>query len=99
MTLNEQVPTFPQASVAVQVTVVVPTGNELPDGGLQVATRPDEQLSVTLTFQFATTELLQVVNVMSLGQQSEGATVSTTVTSCVQVLVLLQQSTACQMPR
>ena len=30
------VPTFPAASVAVQVTVVVPTGNKEPDDGEQV---------------------------------------------------------------
>ena len=33
--LNTQVAVCPQASLAVQVTVVVPTGKVLPEGGLQ----------------------------------------------------------------
>jgi hypothetical protein len=40
-----QVAVLPAASVAVQVTVVVPTGKQEPEGGLQVTVAP-EQLSV-----------------------------------------------------
>ena len=36
VTVNEAVPVLPAASVAVQVTVVVPMGNVDPDGGAQV---------------------------------------------------------------
>lgn len=39
---------FPAASVAVQVTVVVPFGKNEPDGGLQVTVRPSGQLSVAV---------------------------------------------------
>ena len=35
MTLNEQVSALPEASVAIQVTVVVPTWNTEPEAGLQ----------------------------------------------------------------
>nr|WP_252285717.1 hypothetical protein [Priestia megaterium] len=34
MTVKEHVEVFPAASVAVQVTVVVPTGKKEPDGGV-----------------------------------------------------------------
>lgn len=47
VTLNEQVLVFPAASVAVQVTVVVPTGKNEPDAGVQEDVRPG-QLSVTV---------------------------------------------------
>ena len=45
VTLNEQVSALPEASVAIQVTVVVPTGNTEPEAGLQVI-EVAEQLSV-----------------------------------------------------
>jgi hypothetical protein len=35
VTVNEQLPGLPDASVAEHVTVVVPFGNTLPEGGLQ----------------------------------------------------------------
>ena len=54
---------------------------------------------MTSTLKFTTTELLQVVNVMSFGQQSDGEMVSATMTSCVQVVEFPQLSTARQMPR
>ena len=46
VTLNEQVSALPEASVAIQVTVVVPTGNTEPEAGLQDIEAP-VQLSVT----------------------------------------------------
>jgi hypothetical protein len=49
-TLNVQVAILPEASVAVQVTVVVPTGKVEPDGGLQTAVTPG-QLSVAVTMK------------------------------------------------
>ena len=45
---NEQVSALPAPSVAMQVTVVVPTGNTEPEGGLQDI-EVSEQLSVALT--------------------------------------------------
>jgi hypothetical protein len=45
VTVNEQVALLPDASVAVQVTVVVPNGNVEPGGGVQTVVTPG-QLSV-----------------------------------------------------
>ena len=46
--MNEQpAPTFPAASVGVQVTVVVPTGKDDPEGGTQLTVAPG-QLSATV---------------------------------------------------
>jgi hypothetical protein len=47
VTTNEQELVLPDASVAVQVTVVMPIGNEDPEGGLQEAVTPG-QLSETV---------------------------------------------------
>ena len=48
-TLKVQLALLPARSVAVQVTVVSPTGNDEPEGGLQVNVTPG-QLSVTVGF-------------------------------------------------
>ena len=45
VTVNEQVPVLPDASVAVQVTVVTPLLKVLPEAGRQ-ATEPPGQLSL-----------------------------------------------------
>jgi hypothetical protein len=47
VTVNMQVEALPAASVAVQVTVVVPTGKNVPDGGEQTTVTPG-QLSVAV---------------------------------------------------
>jgi hypothetical protein len=47
VTVKEHVAVLPAASVAVQVTVVFPTGKKVPDAGVQVAVAPG-QLSVTV---------------------------------------------------
>src|SRR5258708_6543574 len=53
-TWNTQRLTLPHASVAVQMTVVVPTGNMVPDEGEHlIVTRPPE-LSVAVTLKFTT---------------------------------------------
>src|SRR5689334_3761660 len=44
VTVNEQVPRVLVASFAVQVTVVTPTGKELPDGGAQDTVTPGQPL-------------------------------------------------------
>jgi hypothetical protein len=49
VTVKEQVAVFPQASVAVAVTTVVPTGNTVPDGGTTVGVIGPAQLSVAVT--------------------------------------------------
>lgn len=47
-TRNVQVVRFVQSSVAVQVTVVVPTGNKLPDAGTQATATLGSALSVAM---------------------------------------------------
>src|SRR3990172_104589 len=47
VTVNEQLVVLPAASVAVQVTVVAPTGKVEPEGGLHCKVRPG-QLSVAV---------------------------------------------------
>jgi len=42
VTVNKQVLVFPAASVAVHVTVVVPTGKKLPDAGEHTAVAPGQ---------------------------------------------------------
>ena len=48
VTVNVQVLRFVQSSVAVQVTLVVPIGNELPDAGVQVTVTLGARLSVAV---------------------------------------------------
>ena len=48
VTVNEQLAVLPEASLTVQVTVVVPFGNVEPDGGEQTGA-PRPQLSLTLS--------------------------------------------------
>jgi hypothetical protein len=48
VTVNVQVAEFPSASVAVQVTVVVPTANALPEGGLHETVGLSSQRSVAV---------------------------------------------------
>ena len=42
VTVNEHVAVLPEASVAVQVTTVVPVGKQEPDGGLQTTVTPGQ---------------------------------------------------------
>jgi hypothetical protein len=50
VTVNEQFEVLPLASVAVEFTVVVPTGNNEPEAG--TLTTDEEQLSVEVTEKF-----------------------------------------------
>ena len=52
VTLNEQSEVFPEASVATELTVVVPTGKKLPEDGFE--TTVEEQLSEEITIKFTT---------------------------------------------
>jgi hypothetical protein len=45
---NEHIAVFPDESVAVHVTVVVPAGNTEPDGGLHTTVGAGPQLSVAI---------------------------------------------------
>jgi hypothetical protein len=48
VTVKEAEPVFPCASVALQVTVVVPTGNVLPEAGLHVGVSEPSTMSLAL---------------------------------------------------
>src|SRR5437763_472906 len=69
VTWNVQVAELPQLSLAVQVTIVVPIGNVLPEGGLQttvgVASHPPEAAGLYVTTAPAGPVALTV---MSAGQ-------------------------------
>jgi len=99
-TENLQELVLPQSSVATTTTTLVVFGrNELPDGGVEVTeTRP--QVSEAVAAQVTTTALVpQVLTTMLLGQTSVGGVVSCTRTSCVQMLLFVQQSSANQVRR
>ena len=52
VTLNDAEPVFPWLSVALQVTIVVPGGKVLPDGGLKLYLQPGPLVGlVGLAFQ------------------------------------------------
>ena len=53
VTVNVQVDLLPAASVAVEVTVVMPIGKAEPEGGLETTVTPG-QLSVAVTVKFTT---------------------------------------------
>jgi hypothetical protein len=59
VTVKLQVAVLPDASVAVQVTVVVPTGNVEPEGGLQATVTP-EQLSDAVGAEKVTVALVEI---------------------------------------
>lgn len=81
LTLNEQVLVFPDASVAVQVTVVVTGEKKEPDAGVQTAVTPG-QLSLTVgsgKFTNAPFRPGSLNIVISAGQVITGGSVSFTV--------------------
>ena len=82
VTLNEQFETLPAASVALQLTVVVPTGKAEPEGGVQTTLTGVLQPStpVTLKLTIAEHAPLSAQVVMSVGQLIDGASQSFTVT-------------------
>jgi len=87
LTVKLQVAVLPEASVAVQVTVVTPTGKQLPEGGLQTTTTPG-QLSLAVVVKLTTTQgslTLAVTAVTLAGQVITGGCVSFTVMVNVQV--------------
>src|ERR1044072_8312762 len=81
-TVKLQVAVLPEASVAVQVTVVTPTGKQLPEGGLQTTTTPG-QLSLAVVVNLTTPKASVIAAgaaVTLAGQVIEGGCVSFTVT-------------------
>ncbi len=88
--VTEQVAVLPEASVAVQVTVVVPIGMAEPDGGTQATVTPG-QLSVAVGGGKVTTVAVgagqagAATAMMFVGQVIVGGCVSLTVTVKVQV--------------
>ena len=70
-------------SEAVQFTVVVPTGNVEPDGGLQLTTGGLPLLSVADTEYVTTAPVPDVVTEISAGTVNEGGSVSSNVTVTV----------------
>ena len=96
VTVNVQLAVFPLASVAVFVTVVVPTGNVLPLATLLV-TFVTPQLSLAFTVNTTLLRLhrpASVLNTRFVGHVSTGFCVSVTVTVNRHVLVFPLASTA-----
>jgi hypothetical protein len=85
VTVNEQVAVLPAASVAAEVTVVVPTGNTLPDAGTELTVTPG-QLSVAVGEKLTTAPQSPVVLpvVIFAGQVTTGGCTSLTRTVNVQ---------------
>src|SRR6266478_1323082 len=97
MTVCGQVAVLPWESVAVQITVLVPTGN-IAGALLVTVTTPQLSdtvgvLSVTLVAPHRPGE---ATTVTSAGQVIEGGWLSVTITSCGQVAVLPWESAAVQ---
>src|SRR5437764_13429218 len=97
VTVKVQVLVLPEASVAVQVTVVVPLAKLEPEAGEQLVVTPGQLslavgLKVTVCAQVPGAGLVKIF----AGQVIVGFSVSFTVTVKVQVLVLLEASVAVQ---
>ena len=86
VTVKLQLRELPAASVAVEVTIVVPSGKTEPEAGL-LETVGMEQLSLAVTVKFTTAEHAPegAFTVMLDGQAMFGACVSLTVTLKLQV--------------
>ena len=96
ITWKLQLLVLPQASVAVATTVLVLFRlKRLPEGGEEV-TVTDVHASVAIMDQVTETLLQQVITVMLDGQKIVGLLVSLIVTIWLQLMLLLQQSVACQ---
>jgi hypothetical protein len=97
VTVNEQVPVLPVASVAVHVTVVVPTAKKEPDAGTQDTVTPG-QLSVAVATKVTTAPQSpgSFDTVIGAGHVMTGASVSLTVTVNEQLEVLPLPSSAVQ---
>jgi hypothetical protein len=96
VTVKEQDEVLPPPSVAVQVTVVAPSGNVEPEAGAH-ATEADPQSSVPVgVWNVTTAEHVVALAVTFAGQARVGAVASRTVTVKEQEAVLLDESVAVQ---
>jgi hypothetical protein len=83
VTVNEQLAELLDASLTVQLTVVVPFGNVEPEAGLQAGVPTPGQLSVAVAFEYVTTAVHLFGSVLCTtlaGQVIVGGVLSTTVT-------------------
>ena len=95
VTVNVQVDVLPEASVAVDVTVVVPRLKTLPEAGVLTTVVPGQlSVAVTVNGTVAVQDPIGVDTVMFAGQVITGAWVSFTVTVNVQVAILPTASVA-----
>jgi hypothetical protein len=79
--VNVQLEVLPAASVAVQVTVVVPTGKNVPDAGEQTTVTPGQlSVAVAVKVTMAPHSSGSLHFVMGAGQLIAGGCVSATVT-------------------
>ena len=97
VTLKPQLPVLPEASVAVQVTLFVPTAKVEPLVGVQLVVAPG-QLSLAEALKLTTAEHCpgSVPVTMLVGQFAVGDWVSLTMTLNEQLLVLPLSSVAVQ---
>src|SRR6266496_2302519 len=85
VTVNEHVLELPDASCAMALATLVPTGNAEPVPGITTKL-VSPQLSVAVTLKVTTTGQLPVaMTIMFVGQKMVGACVSRTTTSWLQV--------------
>jgi hypothetical protein len=100
VTVKEQLAVLPEASVAVQLTVVVPFGKLEPDGGVHTTPTPG-QLSVALAVKltFAAHCPGAVLVLIFAGQVTVGGVWSTTLTLNWQVSLFPAASVAMQVTR
>ena len=95
--LKEWLALFPCASVAVQVTVVAPKGNVLPEAGLQLTATLPSTMSTALAVKVTTAPAALVASTVILaGTMSIGGVVSRTVTVKLPWAVLPCASVAVQ---
>src|SRR4051812_37091224 len=92
--VNDEFETFPEASVAVAFTVVIPTGNAFPE--FEEVETVAVQLSVAVTLKFTTAlhEFASVFTVILEGTLRTGSSLSFTVTLNEHVLIFPEASVA-----
>jgi len=96
VTVNIQLPVLAAMSVAVQVTVVIPRGKVVPEGGVQTGVIAPSQLSKAVAVNVTATEHIPAGEfiVIGAGQVTTGASSSLTVTVNEQLLAFDEASVA-----
>src|SRR5437867_2392890 len=99
VTVEDAKPRLPTASVAVQVTVVVPNRKVEPDAGEQVEGRDPLTMSVAVAEKVAKAPLGPVASrvVHSPDIMTSGGVVSTTITMKLALALLFEESVAVHM--